>query len=148
MAANNDLFGFLGGDVKTKLFSIVIILIIVALLIFGGSKLVKWIKSFQLTEKGELSNALLSGQKLSYAESQYKVFADKLFAAMSGLGTDSSAVYAVFNAMNNRADVLKLVTVFGVRKDESLAEWLNGEFWLDVSKINKILSTKGIDYQF
>ena len=148
MANNKDLFGFLGGDVKTKIFSIVIILLVVVLLVWGGKKLVNFFKSMQLDVKSELNAALLSGQKLSYSESQYKVFADKLHTAMKGLGTDTNAVYSVFNQMNNRADVLQLVKAFGVRGGETLAEWLNGEFWLKVETINKTLSTKGIDYSF
>ena len=148
MANNKDLFGFLGGDIKTKIFSMVIIVLLIVLLIFGGKKLINFFKSMQITEKSELNNLILSGERLTYAESQYKVFADKIYTAMKGLGTDTSAVYTVFNAMNNKADVLKLVTVFGVRDDETLAEWMGGEKFLSVSQINKTLSNKGIDYQF
>ncbi|MCL2132291.1 MAG: hypothetical protein FWH36_07570 [Lentimicrobiaceae bacterium] len=67
---------------------------------------------------------------------------------MKGLGTDTSAVYAVFNAMNNKADVLKLVSAFGIRDNEDLGQFMGGETLLSVSKINTTLATKGIDYQF
>ena len=148
MANNKDIFGFLGGDIKTKIFTLIVIILLVVLLVWGGSKLISWIKSLLLSERSELNSALLSGEKLSYSESQYKSFADKLYVAMKGLSTDTTAIYSVFNAMNNKADVLKLVTAFGVRDGETLTAWLGGEWRLSVAKLNEILMLKGIDYQF
>jgi len=148
MANKKDIFGFLGGDIKTKSFSILIILIIVFLLVWGGKKLVVYLKGLQFSEKNELNKELMAGERLSYSESQYKAFADKLYVAMKGVGTDTNAVYSVFNAMNNKADVLKLVTTFGLRDGETLTEWMGGEWRLSVAQINKTLSLKGIDYQF
>jgi hypothetical protein len=148
MAKSKSMFSFLGGSVKEQIFSLVLILLLCVVAYFGIKKLVMFFKSMQFAEKNELNDLLVSGQKLSYPESQYKVFADKLYVAMKGLGTDRDAVYNVFNAMVNKADLMKLITSFGVRDGETLAEWMNGETFLSIDNINKILSNKGIDYTF
>ena len=150
MANNKDLFGFLGGDIKTKLFSIAIIALIIIVLVWQGRNILNWIKMKQIEKQlnREIKNEALLGNGLSFSESQYKVFADTLYGAMKGLGTDTNAVYGVFNAMNTKADILKLVSAFGSRDGESLSQWMAGEWKLSISNINKILASKGIDYQF
>jgi len=142
------MFSSLGGTIKDKIFSIVLILIIIVVLYFGTKKIITLIKGAQLSEKSELQQLINSGQTLSYTESQYKTYANKLYVAMKGLGTDTTAIYAVFNAMRNTADVMKLVTAFGVRDEEDLSEWMAGEKFLDIEIINKTLRAKGIEYQF
>jgi hypothetical protein len=107
----------------------------------------------------------------SYGQSQYESYALKLVLAMDGCGTDEQSIYNVFEAMKNKADVLKLISVFGVRFYQpcaatspiSYAKWLydNESFgggissWLEydltnseILKINGILSKKGIDFKF
>jgi hypothetical protein len=143
MAKSNDIFGFLGGDVKTKIFSIVIIVLILFLLVWGGKKIAVMIKGAKLS-----LDASLSSEPASYSSSQYSTFADTLYGAMKGLSTDTTAVYGVFNSMKNKTDVLKLIAAFGVRDGETLAQWMAGEWRLNMDTINKTLQTKGIDYQF
>lgn len=92
-----------------------------------------------------------TGQTLSYSDIQYQAYANRLYLCMKGLGTDEEGIMAVFNDMKNTADVLKLVSVFGIRDNETLQEWLRGEdewFASIVRKVNASLTTKGITYQF
>lgn len=104
---------------------------------------------------------LLKYEKPSYIQSQYSGFADALFEAMQGLGTENDALTATFNKMKNTLDVLYLNQAFGIRdyKDDSLFgfnvkemnlnQWISAE--LDDSEkkeLNEMLSKKGIKYQY
>lgn len=90
------------------------------------------------------------GQSPSYQNTQYQIFADTLYTAMQGFGTDENAVKGVFSNMNNNSDVLKLIQVFGIRDGYGLAGWIAGDFSSsDKDKyINQVLRSKGITYQF
>jgi len=51
--------------------------------------------------------------------------------------------------MKNDLDIAKLILAYGVRDDETLAEWIIGDLRSSqIDKLNKILSNKGITYKF
>ena len=56
--------------------------------------------------KKDQADLVKSGQKASYIDSQYKLFADAIYSAGFDVlfGTDEDAIYAVFNKMNNDLD--------------------------------------------
>ena len=86
---------------------------------------------------------------LSYNEADYTVFANKLYAAMKGLGTDEDAIFSVFQLMNTESDVRQLINAFGTKKGETLSQWLLGDLSAaDIAKINGILAYNGINYRF
>lgn len=100
-------------------------------------------------------------QKQSYPPSQYGTFADALFESMTGLGTNEQEIFSVFNKMKNTLDVLFLIKAFGIReytddrvfifntKPMNLNQWLSAELSdSDKKELNKILSSKGINFQF
>jgi hypothetical protein len=101
-------------------------------------------------------------QKPSYNGSQYRVFADSLYEAMSGMGTDEEEVFNVFRQMKNTLDVLLLTKAFDIRayNDDrvflfnsdipmNLNQWISRELSSsDKAELNKILSSKGIKYIF
>ena len=94
--------------------------------------------------------------KLSYSLSQYKAYAESLYDAFfKTMGTDESAVYSIINKMNNECDLRQLIADFGLRrqewtfKDYSLDWFMRDELDKDeLSYVNRILSTKKINYQF
>lgn len=116
----------------------------------------------------DLSNLTRAGIRPSYPEAQYKIWADALFACYAGWGTcgDVSALLTgtdadIFVAMKNDADVLKLISAFGIRKipsgrfnpmpdfegslpavirDENSTAYING--------INRRFEKVGIKYRF
>lgn len=119
----------------------------------------------------ELKDLSKQGVVESYGRSQYESYVLKLVLAMDGCGSDEQSIFNVFEAMKNKADVLKLIEVFGVRFYQpcaatspiSYTRWLydNESFggslssWLEydltnseIAKINAILSKKGIDFKF
>ncbi|MDL2309025.1 hypothetical protein LJC53_05530 [Bacteroidales bacterium OttesenSCG-928-C03] len=130
----------------------IIVILFVALFFIFKNQIKNMINNMAL--RRDANSALneeiaMTGQSPSYTESQYKAYATRLYNAMKGWGTNESAIYAVFNEMNNTADVLKLISVYGVKDDETLPEWLHGDLSiLEINKLNKILSGKGINYQF
>jgi hypothetical protein len=100
-------------------------------------------------------------QKPSYNGSQYRVFADSLYEAMSGMGTDEEEVLNVFRQMKNALDVLLLTKAFDIRdynddkflifniKSMNMNQWLSAELSTsNKAELNKILSSKGIKYTF
>ena len=100
--------------------------------------------------QGELNQWQNVGQTPSYQNTQYQIFADALLTAMKGFGTDEDAVKDVMNKMNNNADILKLIQVFGIRDGYGLSAWITDDFSAeDKDKyINQVLRSKGITYQF
>ena len=100
-------------------------------------------------------------EKASYNGSQYRAFADSLYEAMSGMGTDEEEVFNVFRQMKNTLDVLLLTKAFDIRdytddrvfifnvKPMNLNQWLSAELSTsNKAELNKILSSKGIKYTF
>lgn len=76
----------------------------------------------------------------SFSPAQMKSYANKLYQAMDGIGTDNNAVKDVFTAMNHDVDLLLLIEAFGIKDDENLTDWLNDDG--ATSYVNQILATK------
>lgn len=92
-----------------------------------------------------------TGQKQTYLDSQYSSYADALYTAMDGIGTNFDSIMRVFGAMKNDLDVAKLIAAFGIKEDYNLSEWLAddlSEFLGEPEKLNKLLASKGITYRF
>lgn len=109
--------------------------------------------------KTDIQKETAKGEQPSYSDSNYKTLADKLYAAMNTSGTDESAIFAVFEQMKNKIDVLKLVEAYGVRQlyqfgipiggKQNLAQALSDELSSnEIAKVNQILFKKGINYKF
>jgi hypothetical protein len=119
----------------------------------------------------ELKELAKKGINPSYSPTQYTSWVQRLVEAISDCGTDENSVYAVFQNMKNKADILSLVASFGVQfyrpcgatQPISYAKYLFDsksfggslstfiQYDLSVSeiaKINKILEGKKIDYKF
>lgn len=146
-----------------------IAIVVVGGLAFLGYKLYKGISgavNISEPEKALLDvnndiKTLSKTEKASYNGSQYRVFADSLYEAMSGMGTDEEEVFNVFRQMKNTLDVLLLTRAFDVRdytddkvfifntKPMNLNQWLSAELSTsNKAELNKILSSKGIKYTF
>lgn len=95
------------------------------------------------------ANTTIKVEDISITQDQFHTYAQKLYKAMNGAGTDEKAIYEVFEAMNSRSDVQQLIKTFGVKDGENLAEWLYDDLSAgDIEHINAILATKSINYQF
>jgi hypothetical protein len=118
-------------------------------LLVKGKKIIQQIK-FKQQQMQITSDITATGDKLSYLQSQYNSFADTLYTAMNGAGTDETAVAGIMYKMKNDADVLKLIQTFGQREGATLAEWIADDFDQEDKTfyINSILAKKGISFRF
>lgn len=112
--------------------------------------------------KSDLTKLASQGQKLSYTEGSYGIFASKILQACAGYGTDEEAIYSVFRAMKKDIDFAKLIEVFGRRTipcdswsrpfdncgDGNMVELLTSELdSSEISQCNAILQKAGIKYR-
>jgi predicted negative regulator of RcsB-dependent stress response len=125
----------------------------------------------------QIRNLKNQGQVPSHSDAQYNQFADDLFQAMKGCGTEVNKIYKVFDKMYNDIDVYKLILAYGVDKELTcwassnvkggLAQALSSELGFgiltnrftssfgyvcfhtyELDVVNCILSKKGIKFQF
>jgi hypothetical protein len=104
----------------------------------------------------DIIDAKKAGQTASYSSATYSQLADKIYSAvMYTWGTDEQAIYDVFNKMNSNLDVALLIKAFGKRRVEFSTQELELGAHLsndldssEINKLNSILSSKGINYQF
>jgi hypothetical protein len=100
----------------------------------------------------------LNKSNLTFSETWYDSAADKIFAAMQGLGTDEWSIQSVMKELRNEDDINMLISKFGVRKGKSgftermgnLTQWLNWELdstemWL---LVNAPLKKNGVMFKF
>jgi len=125
---------------------IVLVLIVLALKFFRSFLENSKIKSESLGEELALE---AQGVQQSYSTAKYKQFANKLYVAFDGMGTDENAVYSVFGQMNNDLDIIKLNTAFGIKEETDLTGWILSELSSsELMKLNNILANKGINHQY
>jgi hypothetical protein len=94
--------------------------------------------------------------RASFTPAQMKGYAQTLFTAMDGAGTDEEAIHDVFSQLQNDLDVYLLIDAFGTRAGTSmfasstpsdLATWLNDDG--QTKAVNDILATKAkVTYRF
>ncbi len=130
-------------------------------------------KARQAAELAAVEIERLAGRGVypSYYDSNYELWSNQLQEAMAGCGTDEDMILAVMDHMRNDADVLKLVSQFGVRyyrpcagtqpisyalylmDSESfgggLGEWFGYDLTSgDIADINAVLESNGVGYRF
>lgn len=146
-------------DNPKKILIIVIIVVIVAVVVWiMWSRISRLIAQLtgKIQDNAELNNHITqTGETLSFSDTEYRNMANKLEEAfygswLFGAGTDENAVYAVFNRLNNKADLLKLVAAYGTDKNSrTLNQALQSELTnSELAHVNNILTNKGIYYQF
>lgn len=99
---------------------------------------------------GEVASLQAQGVSKSYTNQQYNSYAERLYYAMKGFGTDEDEIASVFSDMQNDLDVIALVNAFGVRDGYTLQAWLRDDLSSsDINRyVNDILRMKGITKTF
>lgn len=134
---------------KIKDYLPLLLLVVVAVVILRYGE--KIYSRMQERQKNRDLNKRIDKSNLSYGESQYKVYAQKLLDAMDCWGTDEDAIYDTFKDMNNIDDILQLQIAFSdVEKEEkTLSQWLNTELSSSEKKqLNAIIAERSIEYSF
>lgn len=134
---------------------VVLVVITILLFIFWGriKALVQQIKNRFANEQALNQWTNTTGEVALLPSSQLTILANRLEQAAKGAGTDEDAIYAVFNQMNNTADVYALIAAYGTRDGQDLPTMIRSELtdmwpYREISKVNQILTNKGISYQF
>lgn len=127
----------------------IVVLIIIILLIYFITKKKNPNPKEQIKLASEQAKQLdTKYKKASFNQTQFLGFADKLYVAMKGIGTDFDAIEFVFKQLKSDTDIYKLIEAFGVRDGETLAQWLTGELSTNEQfKLNQITS-KYAAYRF
>lgn len=145
----------LAGGKKQLIKYAVIIIAVIAVIV---TAIVLW-KKFKsniedgITEKQlEHINSLeIDDTQISIPQTEMNNLVAKLKTAFGkyGWGTDEQIVYDVFECINNRDELLSLITAFGVHESHTLTEWMNKELnYKELAHVQEILSSKGIVYTF
>ena len=128
----------------------IVVLVIVIVLVVKFKDIKNLVLDKQANQKlVDEANQTIVVSDISITQDQFHTYAQKLYKAMKGAGTDEKAIYEVFEAMNSRSDVQQLIKTFGVKDGENLTEWLYDDLNAgDIEHINAILATKSINYKF
>lgn len=143
-------------DPKKVLFIIIIIVIVlvVAWIFWGKLKNIFSSLGNKIQSNSELNDYMLqSGEAVTLSDGEIRSLANKLeqafYGNLFGWGTDEDAVYSAFNSISNGADLRKLISVYGTRKNMTLDQAIRSELSnRELVKLNRIIANKGIDYQF
>jgi hypothetical protein len=134
---------------KNKIFWWIVVGIVIFIVLYIWIKLMnKYKPKSSLTDK-----IVVEKSKLSYPENQYKLFADQIYTAMEGAGTDEESILSVIYKMKNADDWNMLIKAYGERKLTIF--WITSHTGIlpgalrselgakDIQKINNHLSTFG-----
>lgn len=138
---------------------IAVVIIVILVLNYLYKKLIKQTPPpAPVPAKKDLDKLADKNIKPTYSETQFSAWSEKLAQALNYFNTDETAVYSIFKKLNNEADLVKLIQVFGVRsietapfigEDATLPQAIQQEMDADeIEKVNKILQSKGINYNF
>ena len=137
----------------------------IALLIGGGVAVYFLVKKFSKsreqvigeTSTGDIVSEILQdsqnsaqiAQSATITQLTAKAIAQKIQNAWGWINDDEDAVYKAFAQVNNLADLMLVVQMYGQYKGEDLAEALQSRLSTkELQKVNLILQSKGINYQF
>lgn len=143
-------------DIFAKYKIYIIIIAIVAVLAIGTWAVLKFTslgkKMDERIVEEKLGKALdseIAKEAVTLTPADAELYAQRLYTAMKGMGTDEDAIYSVFLNLKTKGDVLYLIQVFGVKDHETLVQWITSELnSKERAKLNSILANKNIDYTF
>lgn len=90
---------------------------------------------------------------LTLPKTNYTLYANQLYTAMNGAGTDEKTIYRVLGQLQSADDWYQLVKAFGTKKASSwlsgfegtLYDWLSDELSAkEMKRVNEILANIGI----
>lgn len=140
-----------------SMWKLVLILIALAILIYflkRADEIAK-AKTKAIIEKSEIEILKDKGVKATYQPTTYKKFANNMYEAMDGVGTNTNVITAVFSYLNNDLDFIHLDAAFGVRgatdnlfgfiDPTDMRGWLKDDLSEElIAAINTTLKNKGI----
>ncbi len=128
--------------------AVVAVVVIVAVIVFylNYSKIKEWIQEKKLEK--EIA-ADIDSSNISISTTMMRQYADRLYTAMKGWGTDEDTIYDVFGNFHSSDEVLQLIKVYGTRDNMTLPQWIIDELnTKERKKLNTLLTNNGVTYQF
>lgn len=104
-------------------------------------------------KKDVTSTIVVNEANLTLPKTNYTLYANQLYTAMNGVGTDEETIYRVLAQLQSADDWYQLVKAFGSKKASSwfssfegtLYDWLSDELNAkEMKKVNGILANIGI----
>lgn len=104
-------------------------------------------------KKDVTSTIVVNEANLTLPKTNYTLYANQLYTAMNGVGTDEETIYRVLGQLQSADDWYQLVKAFGTKKASSwlssfegtLYDWLSDELNAkEMKKVNGILANIGI----
>ena len=140
----------------------IILILIVLLIVWLVYKFYKQVGFKSADERKEekdyrkdLDMLAKQGQTPTFTRTQYKGFADTIEGENKSWDTDEEKIYGIFRNMKNDMDIILLSEAFGKRRpqfettERDLNAFLNADLnSSEITKVNQILSSKGIKYRF
>lgn len=132
----------------------VIVVVALLVLIWGVAKIKSKIQNTITNQKlASKANEEIDVEKRTLTDAQINTVVSKLQAAFYsgafGWAEDEDAIYAAFNQIGSRSDLLMVEKEFGVYKDKTLAEHITSLLTQsEIDHINQILAAKQINYKY
>ena len=135
---------------KGQLYTIAIIaavvIAVVIVLAVNYKKLRNWIEQKRYDD--EIATDI-NTSNITISATLLRQYADRLYTAMKGWGTDEDTIYDVFANFRTDDDVLQLIRLYGTRDNMTLPQWIVDELTTkERKKLNTILTNNGVTYQF
>ena len=129
---------------------VVVVAIIVAVAAKIKTALTNAVQNAKLTAD---ANAEIDTAKRTLTDAQVNTVVSKLKAAFYsgafGWAEDEDAIYAAFEQIGSRSDLLTVEKEFGVYNEKTLAEHITSLLsQSEIDHINQILAAKQIDYKY
>lgn len=135
---------------KGQLYTIAIIaavvITVVIIVAVNYNKLRNWIE--QKRYDNEIATDI-NTSNITISATLLRQYADRLYTAMKGWGTDEDTIYDVFSNFRTDDDVLQLIRIYGTKDGMTLPQWIIDELnTKERKKLNTILNNNGVTYQF
>lgn len=134
------------GQLYTIGFLTMLVIVVIVFLCVNYQKIKNWIAEKRY--ENEISSDI-NTSNISFSAAQMRQYADRLYTAMKGLGTDEDTIYDVFANFHTDDEVLQLIRLYGTRSNMTLPQWIVDELTTkERKKLNTILTNNGVSYQF
>lgn len=99
-------------------------------------------------EAADIKEELAAGIQPTWKPYKYKEYADSLYSALNGAGTNELAVSKVFEHIINDIDYKMLNNAFGYRDGDNMTTWLRDDLSQDwIAQINGMLARNGVTFR-
>jgi len=124
----------------------VVVTVIVIVVCINYAKIKNWISERKYENE---IDAAIDSSNVCISAAMMRQYADRLYTAVKGWGTDEDAIYDVFGNFTTNDEIMQLIKIFGTRGGMTLPQWILDDMTAkERKKLNLILTNNGVSYQF